>query len=190
LEAEQLVEVRRGARTGARVRIPGPETLARPARLLLHFSGATFADVMAARSGIEPVAVNLLAGKRTTRDVDELESMLAKSIPAARNSGRLPDAIALFHLRLVELSGNATLTMIASMLYELTDRHSVSANMRRNNLARPEYDALLHAYRELIDLVHAGDGNAAEAHWRRYMNSGIRLMPYRVAVLKVRDLVD
>ena len=61
LESERLVEVRRGSRTGARVRVPGPEIVARPAGLLLELSGATIADVMVARAGIEPMAVRLLA---------------------------------------------------------------------------------------------------------------------------------
>ena len=39
LESERLVEVRRGSRTGARVRVPGPEIVARPAGLLLELSG-------------------------------------------------------------------------------------------------------------------------------------------------------
>ena len=45
LESEGLVEVRRGSRTGARVRVPGPEAVAKPAALLLELSGATLADV-------------------------------------------------------------------------------------------------------------------------------------------------
>ncbi len=189
LEAERLVEVRRGARTGARVRIPGPETVARPAGLLLQVSGATFADIMAARCGIEPLAVNLLAQKRTPRDLYELESLLAEDIPAARESGRLPDATAKFHLRLVELSGNATLSMIARMLHEITQRHSASPT-RRHNLAQPDYEKLLQNYRELIDLLRAGNGGAAEAHWRRHMNTGIELMSHSLATRKVRDVVD
>lgn len=56
--------------------VPRPETLARPAGLLLQVSGATFADVMAGGSGVEPVAVYLLAQKRTPRDLYELESWL------------------------------------------------------------------------------------------------------------------
>ena len=61
LESERLVEVRRGSRTGARVRVPGPEIVARPAGLLLELSGATIADVLVARSGVEPIAVRVLA---------------------------------------------------------------------------------------------------------------------------------
>src|SRR3954468_10672687 len=65
LESERLVEVRRGARTGARVRVPGPETAPGPAGLLLERSGPTTADVLVARSGIEPIAVRLLAESGT-----------------------------------------------------------------------------------------------------------------------------
>ncbi|HEV7851078.1 MAG TPA: GntR family transcriptional regulator, partial [Mycobacterium sp.] len=61
LESERLVEVRRGSRTGAKVRVPGAEIVARPAGLLLALSGATLADVMTARIAIEPAAAKLLA---------------------------------------------------------------------------------------------------------------------------------
>src|SRR5215216_7026264 len=73
LEAERLVEVRRGSRTGARVRTPGPEIVARPAALLLELSGATIADVMVARAGIEPMAARLLAESGNAEAFDELE---------------------------------------------------------------------------------------------------------------------
>src|ERR1700681_2033294 len=45
LESERLVEVRRGSRTGAKVRVPGPETVARPGALVLAISGTTLGDV-------------------------------------------------------------------------------------------------------------------------------------------------
>src|SRR6478672_4278028 len=47
LESERLVEVRRGSRTGARVRVPGPEIVARPAGLLLELSGNTTLAIIA-----------------------------------------------------------------------------------------------------------------------------------------------
>ena len=110
LESERLVEVRRGSRTGARVRVPGREIVARPAGLLLELSGATIADVLVARSGIEPMAVRLLAESAPSgAAVDELEDMLAQDIPAGWQSGRLAEATGEFHRRMVELSGNATL---------------------------------------------------------------------------------
>ena len=99
LESERLVEVRRGSRTGARVRVPGPEIVARPAGLLLELSGATIADVLVARSGIEPLAVRLLAETASPEALDELEAMLAEDIPAGWQSGRLAEATGEFHRR-------------------------------------------------------------------------------------------
>src|SRR5258705_11503514 len=50
LESERLVEGRRGARTGARGLVPGPEIVARPAGPLLELTGATIADGMVAQA--------------------------------------------------------------------------------------------------------------------------------------------
>src|SRR5271169_443317 len=72
LESDRLVEVRRGSRTGAKVRVPGPEVVARPAALLLAISGTTLADVMTARMGIEPYAARLLAENGTATAHREL----------------------------------------------------------------------------------------------------------------------
>ncbi len=113
LESDGLIEVRRGSRSGARVTIPRAEIIARPAGLLLRLSGATLADIMIARSGIEPAAAKLLAQQGNPHAFDELQAMVADDIPAAWRAGHLTDAVAPFHLRLVELTGNATLSMIA-----------------------------------------------------------------------------
>ena len=83
LEAERLVEVRRGSRSGARVCVPGPEVVARPASLLLELSGATVADVFVAREAIEPAAARILAESGTEDDFDELERLLDEEVPEA-----------------------------------------------------------------------------------------------------------
>lgn len=82
LESDRLVELRRGSRTGARVRIPGPEIVARPAGLLLELSGATLADVMTARIAIEPRAARILAEYGTDGAHRTLVDTIA-DIPAA-----------------------------------------------------------------------------------------------------------
>src|SRR5271169_6826735 len=98
LESDRLVEVRRGSRTGARVRVPGPEIVARPAGLLLALSGTTLADVMTARMAIEPAAAKLLAEDGTDDAHDEL-TRLVEAIPAAREAGELAHATANLHRR-------------------------------------------------------------------------------------------
>src|SRR4029078_2614827 len=81
LESERLVGVRRGSRPGGPVRVPGPEIVARPAGLLLELSGATIADVMVARAGIEPMAAPRLAESGNAEAFDELDKMLDEQIP-------------------------------------------------------------------------------------------------------------
>jgi DNA-binding FadR family transcriptional regulator len=190
LESERLVEVRRGSRTGARVRVPGPEIVARPAGLLLELSGATIADVLVARAGIEPMAVRLLAESATPEALDELEEMLVADIPAGWESGRLAEATGEFHRRMVEMSGNATLTIIAGMLHEITVRHTAFAIKERPGLSKADYDKLTRSYRRLITLLRSGDGAAAEAHWRKHLDTARGLLLKGLETIKVRDVMQ
>jgi GntR family transcriptional repressor for pyruvate dehydrogenase complex len=189
LESERLVEVRRGSRTGARVRVPGAEIVARPAGLLLELSGATIADVMVARSGIEPLAARLLAESGTPEAFDELERMLADDLPPAYQAGRLAETTWAFHRRMVELSGNATLAIIAGMLHEITVRHTAVAMKERRAVGKADYDKLIRSCRKLIQFVRARDGAEAEAHWRRHMDVGRQILLKGYETVKVRDIM-
>jgi GntR family transcriptional repressor for pyruvate dehydrogenase complex len=189
LESERLVEVRRGSRTGARVRVPGAEIVARPAGLLLELSGATIADVLVARSGIEPLAVRLLAESATTEQLDELEEMLVGDVPAGWESGRMAEATGEFHRRMVEMSGNATLTIISGMLHEITVRHTAFAIKERRQVSRADYDKLLRSYRRLLTLLRSGDGAGAEAHWRKHLDTARELLLKGLETVKVRDVM-
>lgn len=190
LEAERLVEVRRGSHTGARVLVPGPEIVARPAGLLLELSGATLADVMVARAAVEPLSARLLAESGSKAAFDELESILNEGIPAARESGDLARVAARFHRRLVELSGNATLAMIAGMLHEITAKHTAAAIRRQRSVSDEDYRRLVRSFRRLIDLTRSGDGEKAEAHWRRHMENARSLLIRGLESVKVRDIID
>jgi len=189
LESERLVEVRRGSRTGARVRVPGPEIVARPAGLLLELSGATISDVMTARSGIEPMAVRLLTESANTSAFDELDRMLDTDVPAGWKSGRLAEATGNFHRRLVELSGNATLGMISGMLHEITVRHMAFVFKEGRPVSKADYEKVMRSYRRLMELVRSGDGAAAEAHWRKHLDTTRHLLLKGLETVKVRDVV-
>jgi GntR family transcriptional repressor for pyruvate dehydrogenase complex len=190
LESERLVEVRRGSRTGARVRVPGAEIVARPAGLLLELSGATLADVMTARIAIEPAAAKLLAEGGTDEAHAELQRLVGE-IPAAREAGELARASANLHRRLVELSGNATLGVIAGMLYEISERHTTAAfRAARNVVPKAQFAKLIRSYERLVDLVVARDGAEAEAHWHRHMENASAALLKGYEKTKVRDIMD
>jgi GntR family transcriptional regulator, transcriptional repressor for pyruvate dehydrogenase complex len=190
LESERLVEVRRGSRTGARVRVPGPEIVARPAGLLLELSGATIADLMVARSGVEPLAARLLAETASPGALDELDRMLAEDIPAGWRSGRLAEATGEFQRRMVALSGNATLTIIAGMLHEITVRHTAFAIKEHRKMSKADYDTLIRSCKRLMGLLRNGDGPAAEAHWRKHLDVSRDLLLAGLENVKVRDVVN
>ena len=190
LESERLVEVRRGSRTGARVRVPGPEIVARPAGLLLELSGATIADLMVARSGIEPLAVRLLAESGSDASLDELQTMLSDDIPAGWQSGRVAEATGEFHRRMVELSGNATLTIIAGMLHEITVRHTALAIKEHRPVSKADYDKLMRSYRRLMTMLRDRDGAGAEAHWRKHLDTSRDLLLKGMEDVKVRDVMQ
>ena len=189
LESERLVEVRRGSRTGARVRVPGPEIVARPAGLLLELSGATIADVMVARAGIEPMAARLLAEAGTPEAFDELDKMLADHIPTGWQSDRLAETTGDFHRRMVELSGNATLAIIAGMLHEITVRHTAFVFKERRPVSKSDYEKLMRSYARLMKLLRSGDGAAAEAHWRKHLDVARALLLEGLETVKVRDVM-
>jgi GntR family transcriptional regulator, transcriptional repressor for pyruvate dehydrogenase complex len=189
LESERLVEVRRGSRTGARVCVPGPEIVARPAGLLLELSGATIADVMVARAGIEPMAARLLAESGTPEAFDELDQLLVEHIPAGWQSGRLAETTGDFHRRVVELSGNTTLGIIAGMLHEITVRHTAFVFKEGRPVSKADYDKLMRSYRRLMQLLRSGDSAAAEAHWRKHLDVARSLMLEGLETVKVRDVM-
>ncbi len=189
LESERLVEVRRGSRTGARVRVPGPEIVARPAGLLLELSGATIADVTTARAGIEPTVVRLLTEQGNTAVFDELDTMLADYVPSGLESGRMAETTGDFHQRMVELSGNATLAIVAGMLHEITVRHIAFAMRENRPMSRSDYDILMKSYRRLMTLMRSGNAAAAEAHWRKHLDVANSLLFAGMEDLKVRDVM-
>lgn len=189
LESERLVEVRRGSRTGARVRVPGPEIVARPAGLLLELSGADIADLLVGRAAIEPMAARLLAEKGDEAAFAELERMLDEHIPTDHQSDRLAETTGDFHRRVVELSGNATLGIIAGMLHEITVRHHAFLFKERRPVSKSDYDKLMRSYRKLIHLIRSGDGDAAEAHWRKHLDTARVLMLKDIESVKVRDVM-
>ena len=193
LEAERLVEVRRGSRAGARVRVPGSEVVARPASLLLELSGATVADVFDALEAVKPPAARLLAITGTEAAFDELERFVDEEIPAAFTTRDLGVAAARFHLRMVQLSGNATLALIAGMLHEIFARHTGEVARERMSLANPDaaenFMLLVRSLRRLIRLLRLRDGDGAFEHWQRHMHASRLLTLEGDAGTPVRDLL-
>jgi DNA-binding FadR family transcriptional regulator len=190
LESDGLIEVRRGARSGARVCVPGPETVPRPAALLLQTSHATIIDVMVASACIEATAARLLAKQGTPQAFVELQEILTHEMPAAWASRSLAETVKRFHRRIVELTGNATLTMFAGLVREILERHAAELIRKSPNVLKSQYDELVCSYHHLLDLMREGDGDEAERYFRRHMDTTRKLLPINRPTGGIRDIVD
>src|SRR6185437_10328404 len=116
LEGDSLVTIRRGPPGGARVTLPGPDAVADLFGMILMLSGTTIGDVWDARLTIEPPAVRRLAESATKATLKELDDELDALRAAIEDPREFNTTSVRFHLKLVELSGNHTLTAVIGML--------------------------------------------------------------------------
>ena len=178
LEAEGLVTVVRGVHGGVVVHEPNERMTARTAALVLQARNVPLADVFEARGLLEPLAARAIATMRGRRPaVNELRRLIGDEMTAIEDPERFGVANATFHERLVSLAGNQTLSIVAEMLNEIVARAVTavsqagdvvgSLSTRRRGIRSQE---------RLIELLEAGDGVAAEEHWRSHMQIVGRVM--------------
>ncbi len=177
LEAERLISVGRGTRTGARVHEPRTESVSRYAGSVLQSQGTTIADIYDARLAIEPFSARRVAERCNPEDVRRLReeaSRLADLIDEERYTDFMV-AIVNFHKLVVELGGNRTLLFFTALLQDMTARHQAGVLKRakldrEGEKQRSEWG--IRSFRKLIRLVEAGDAAGAESHWQLHlMNS-------------------
>lgn len=169
LEAESLIEVKRGARGGARIRLPRDDTAAKSIGILLQIRGATLKELFDARLIMEPPLINQLAMTRTEADLEELREHVEFERQHINDFRAFGIAAAEFHRILVRQAGNITLSLFVGMLDELYLRQLTRFIAR----ARPDQATLNKAayntHLQLVETIASKDGEAAETIWRYHM---------------------
>ena len=105
LEAESLISVVRGSRTGARVHAPSVELVSRYAGYVLQSFGTTISDLYQARLAIEPQVVRWLSTKPERIAIKRLRAEIER-LRVLLTSNRLDDfleAVNEFHATLVDV---------------------------------------------------------------------------------------
>jgi len=171
LESESLIEVRRGAQGGARVRVPDGDLAGRYAGYVLGYRKTTMADVHTARAEIEAPLARLLTERAQADQLDRLRAAIDAAAPHVGDPRRYVEHDVAFHRLVAELAGNQTLAVMVEMLYHII----TTARLRYVALTGRESD-LLKQYRQVhrtharfVDLVAAGDSAAAEDWWRAHL---------------------
>jgi DNA-binding FadR family transcriptional regulator len=177
LEGDSLVTIRRGPPGGARVTIPGPAAVANLFGMILMLSGTTIEDVWDAWLTIEPAAVRRLSATDDKSVLKVLEAELKRVAAVVDDPRAFSRAGVQFHVKLVELSGNHTLTAVTGMLSEIIERELakslVEIGLVRDEVRRANRRAL-HGYEKIVELIGARDGDGAERAWQDHMTSARR----------------
>ncbi len=170
LDAESLIDVRRGSREGARVRIPKLETTARYLGLVLEHRNGSVDDIFVAACALEAPCAGRLATKRSEADLE----VLCAAIDAQHASLDHPDELLTlqngFHRLIVELAGNETIGILVALLRELIDvaTRTYLRQVAVDPALRDEASRRgMRAHRKLLGLIEARDAEGAERLWRR-----------------------
>lgn len=176
LEAENLISVVRGSRTGARVHQPSTELVSRYAGYVLQSMGSTIHDLYQARLAIEPSVVRWLATDPARYPIKRLHAEIER-LRVLLSAGRPDDfleAVNEFHATLVDVAGTTTLTFLNQLLLNLMARHQADYKHRHpidGELQTKRLRAGLKSYEKLVGLIDAKDVEAAVKHWRLHLNN-------------------
>ena len=177
LESEGLLEIRRGAGGGARVRAPSEAAVARYAALVLQFQGATLADVHETRIRLEaPLAAVLARRNRDEVMLRRLRDALAEEADALASPESLPWAEGRFHQTLVRLAGNMTIDVMSAVVNRIIAGHVARFIAERGGepATRASHLEAHRAHERLVELIEVGAEQEAEALWRRHLEAGTR----------------
>ena len=175
LETERLIEVKRGSRSGARVSLPKVESVSRYASYYLQAAGVRVRDIYEARLALEPYVVRKLASAPSASAIKRLRDEAAR-LAGFYESDQERDymvASAHFHSVLMDVGGNATLHFLTRVLEDViaqyqkrfTQSDAAEAERKRGR------EKGVKSIAKLIDLIEAGDVDAAEKHWTLHLTN-------------------
>jgi DNA-binding FadR family transcriptional regulator len=171
LETERLIAVSRGSRTGARVSLPHVSSVSRYASFVLQANDVGVADLFEARLAIELFAVRRLARKGSKAKLKKLRAAIDR-IEAASEGASTQEFFSSYgeaHMLLVELGGNQTLLFVSQMLQGLMQQAVLKIVSLHEETTEHEKKKVIKSFRNLIDLIEAGDGDVAAKHWRLHL---------------------
>ncbi|MEP2735894.1 MAG: FCD domain-containing protein [Erythrobacter sp.] len=171
LETERLIAVSRGSRTGARVSRPHVSSVSRYASFVLQANNVGVPDLFEARLAIELFAVRQLARKGSKTKLKALRTEIdrVEGIGLGDTTQEFFAAFNDAHRLLVELGGNETLHVVIQMLQGLMGQVSLKIIALHEETTEHEKKKVIKSFRNLIDLIETGDGDAAAQHWRLHL---------------------
>ncbi|ROO87462.1 GntR family transcriptional regulator [Actinocorallia herbida] len=185
LEAETLINVRRGSRGGAQVMAPDISVAARYIGVILQVEGTTIDDVYQARMVSEPACARLLAENRTDEviaDLSRVVEALEAEVDAQETFVPDPDVWSSltyrFHELILQNCGNRTLALQGAVLQDIVATHlrtRIASGYGEHDT--PErFQRAIRSYRKFIRLITEKDAEGAEELWRSHMEAAAQYL--------------
>jgi len=182
LEAESLISVGRGMRSGALVLGPSVQKAAEYANFMLVSEGVTMGDLHEARMFFEPAIVHSLKGRARTDAIARLRECV-DSMKAALAEQRYHDVVSgtnRFHEALARASGNRAIALLVRIIQSISDdtyatilagETTAHADSLQKNMAKT-----VAGYSALCDLLQKGKTDEAASFWTRYMERSLEFL--------------
>lgn len=170
LEADGLISIVRGSLGGVVVHRPDQRMTARAAAVVMQSRSVALADVFDASAVIEPAAARMVATSRAhQRAAGQLREVIIDEKRTVNDPTACTNAMIRFHSDIVHLSGNQTLILVCEMLNEVIARAIADVLIRTETEPISARRRTIRSHEALVDLIEAGDGDGAQAHWNTHM---------------------
>jgi DNA-binding FadR family transcriptional regulator len=167
LASQYLIVTTRGVTGGSFVAHPDAEQLgdglATGFTLLTNSHGVGLADLLELRRALEVPAAGLAAVRRTEEQLLEIRGALFD--PLTDDLDTMMLAHAAFHLAVVKASGNPLFELVGRPIYHASYGEAVTESLPVDYWKRIDTD-----HRRLLDLLCAGDAEAATVHATRHLD--------------------
>ncbi|HEY3686045.1 MAG TPA: FCD domain-containing protein [Streptosporangiaceae bacterium] len=168
LESQSVVRMRRGSNGGMVVDRPSVEAVVRAVSLYLEYRGITAAELDELREEVEATTVRLAIERLTPAGAARLNAAVAveRDQPDAGFNAVSHD----LHTVIADLSGNRVLSLLLSILSELTIRRLRKARRQRGEPSGSPDDVRL-AHRKIVQAIADGDAPLAQRRMRVHLHA-------------------
>ena len=167
LQASGIVEVRTGAKGGARIAYGNLDQFADALAVQFTLRGVSEGEILDAQSAVEGMAAELAANNASTDETHELSRLLDDAEHVMADQRAFTQSSLAFHLAIADASHNRALSALLKAFRHVV--WPVAGSYPRREVA----ERVLHAHRGILSAIERGDGVAARALMGRHLG-GIR----------------
>lgn len=181
LEAEGLIQTRRGKRGGSGVRLPTPESAAYHLGLTLQSTGADMASLAQARLHLESLCASL-AARRPDREAiaRALNELSDEAEPLVGKGAEFTACSLKFHAALVQAAGSSTIEILVGTIEAIwvgqEQRWAEAAAELGSYPDETDQASSLASHRQIATRIERGDADGAMKAARSHLEASMKFV--------------